>query len=100
MDMQQQIINNAFLMIAIKEFFEGSNTTEEEYVKKLEQVNMCIGIVTDIKVSPYYLNINGKYLNYVFYDRHTKTCRIMKRKNLKTKNKMVLNIEENRLVWG
>ncbi len=92
--MEQQIINNAFFMIAIKEFFDGNGMTEEEYENKLKQKDLCIGIVTDIKTSPYYINKKGKYLAYILFDRQTKKCKTMLKKN-----KLVLNNKKNQLNW-
>ncbi len=97
-EFKQQVINNAYLFTAIDKMLEKSKTTRDEHERYCVSKNICIGIITDIKVSPYYFNKTGKYLTYMFLDREKNIVRPIK--NTTTGAIKNLNIEKNRLKWG
>ena len=86
-------MDNVFLKIEITEYLKRQNHTEESFSLYCISKDVCVGIISKIKVSPYYFNQTGKKLVYYFIDIDTKQTRPM------TKN-VNLNIEKNRIDWG
>jgi hypothetical protein len=95
--MERSIMNNAFLMIAIKKHFEKVNMTETEFINQCIKNDICIGVVSKIKVSPYYFNNDGKKLSYMYLDIDTNIMQPLIKKNRK---RVCKNITENRIQWG
>jgi predicted peptidase len=97
-EFERRVINNGFLLLAIDKMLEKSKTTRDEHERYCVSKNICIGIITDIKVSPYYFNKTGKYLIYMFLDREKNIVLPIKDKTTGAIKK--LNIEKNILKWG
>jgi hypothetical protein len=93
--MEQQIINNVFIIIAIEEYLKTQNHTQDSFITFCKSKDTCIGIITKIKTSPYYFNKNGKKLVNMFLDLDTKKIHYLS----KNGKKVQLNCEENRIKW-
>jgi len=94
--MEQQIINNAHLMIGIQNMFRRNNQLENEFIEYCKKNDVCVGIISKIKVSPYYFNEKGKKLCYLFLEIETgKSSPI-----LQSGKKVVANVSKNKMSWG
>jgi hypothetical protein len=94
--MEQRIIDNTFLKLAVDEYLRKENHSEESFNTYCVSKDVCIGIITKIKVSPYYFNKTGKKLVYLFIDIDTKQTRYLE----KNGKKINLNVEKNKIYWG
>jgi len=93
--MDHQIINNSFLLVSINNWLKKENKTKESYEEWCKTKNLCVTIVSEIKVLPYIFNKNGKFLINMFLDVHTDSIKYLS-KNGKIIQK---NIKENHLNW-
>lgn len=92
------IMNNAYLKIEIIKHLKTVGKTEEEMEIYCKSKDVCIGIVSPIKVSPYYFNKSGSKIIYQFLDFKTnKLSPLLNKKTGKAVNK---NNESNKLTWG
>ena len=94
--MEQRIIDNVFLKLEVQEYLKKESHSEESFNAYCVSKDVCIGIVTKIKVSPYYFNETGKKLVYLFIDIDTKQTRYLE----KNGKKINLNVEKNKIYWG
>ena len=94
--MEQRIINNVFLKLEVDEYLKKQNLTEESFNTYCISKDVCIGIITKIKISPYYFNKTGKKLMYLFIDIDTKQTHYV----AKNGKKVNLNIDKNKSDWG
>ena len=95
--MDRGIINNAYLLISIDAWLKKENKTREQFETWCREKNVCFTVVSQIKVSPYKFNKDGKYLINLLLDIHTNTVKFLKNKDGQTK---VRNTKENQLTWG
>ena len=94
--MEQRIIDNVFLKLEIDEYLKKEKHSEESFNAFCVSKDVCIGIITKIKVSPYYFNKTGRKLMYLFIDIDTKQTRYLE----KNGKKINLNVEKNKIYWG
>lgn len=94
--MDSLIINNYLLLDSINSWLKKENQTQESYEEWCKTKNLCVTIISEIKVSPYKFNKDGKFLINIFLDIHTNSIKYLS-KNKKTIQK---NIKENHLNWG
>jgi len=94
------VMNNVVLKNVIIDYLKkGKNPmTEDEYELYCKSNDTCVGIVSQLKVSPYYFNKSGTKLAYRFLDIDTKKMKPIF--NTKTGKMVNKNIEKNRLKWG
>lgn len=84
-------------MIAVQAHFHQNKITEQQFIKIIKQKDLCVGFVSELKVSPLYFNKEGKILSHMFID--TKTLKV----NVIAKidgRKVVENTKENELKWA
>jgi hypothetical protein len=94
--MEQRIIDNTCLILEINEYLTKQNHTQESFSTYCISKDVCIGIITKIKTSPYYFNKTGKKLMYLFIDIDTKQTHYV----AKNGKKVNLNIDKNKIEWG
>jgi len=97
---QRQIMNNVFLKVEIMNYLKTKKNpmSEDEYELYCKKNDVCMGIISEIKVSPYYFNKSGKKLMYQFLDLKTNTMRPIF--NKKTGEMINKNIKKNQISWG
>ena len=90
---------NIFLKVEIINHLKtGKNPmTEDEFELYCKSKDICIGIVSKLKVSPYYFNKSGSKLAYQFLDIDTN--KISPISNIKTGKVINKNIETNKISW-
>ena len=94
-----KIMSNVCLKVEIINYLKTSqNITENEFELYCKTKDICIGIVSQLKVSPYYFNKSGTKLLYQFLDIDTKKMNIIS--NTKTGKPINKNIEKNKMNWG
>jgi len=76
--------------------FKGTKLTEEEFELWCIYKDVCVGIVSNIKVSPYYFNKEGSKLCYWFLDIKKNEFRVLE----KNGHTIRPNIKKNQLKWG
>jgi hypothetical protein len=93
-------MDNACLKIAIIKHLKTGTTpmTEEEMEAYCKSKDICVGIVSPIKVSPYYFNTSGSKIIYQFLD--IKTNKMSPLLNKKTGKAVNRNNEANKISWG
>tara|TARA_R110002126_G_scaffold99222_1_gene230374 strand:- start:38 stop:334 length:297 start_codon:yes stop_codon:yes gene_type:complete len=97
--MESRITNNIFLKVEIINHLKtGKNPmTEDEFELYCKSKDICIGIVSKLKVSPYYFNKSGSKLAYQFLDIDTN--KISPISNIKTGKVINKNIEKYKITW-
>ena len=102
LDLDKIVLDNVVLTAAIIRAlkcpvnFKGNTMTEEEFELSCIYQDLCVGIVSDIKVSPYYFNKEGSKLCYWFLDIRKNMFRIL----VKNGHTIHPNIKKNQLKWG
>ena len=101
LNLDKKVLDNVVLKAAIIRAFKSpvnfkSKMTEEDFELSCIYQDVCVGIVSDIKVSPYYFNKEGSKLCYWFLDIKKNTFRILE----KYGHTIHPNIKKYQLKWG
>jgi len=102
LNLDKRVLDNIALKAAIIRAlkcpvnFKGTRLTEEEFELSCIYQDVCVGIVSDIKVSPYYFNKEGSKLCYWFLDIKRNEFRVLE----KNGHTIQPNIKKNQLKWG